>query len=170
MMVNLPRKEPAMDPNTEAALHALLTGPLVASLGTLHEGAPFVSMVPVVPAPDGSGHLIHVSRLAQHTRDLQADSPVSLMLMAPLEKGQDPLALPRVTLQGEAEEIPRDSDPHETAAAAYLARFPQAELTLGLGDFSFFLLRPTAGRLVLGFGRALSLDAAQIRSSLSKVR
>ena len=159
-----------MEPNTEAALHALLTGPLVASLGTLHEGAPFVSMVPVVPASDGSGHLIHVSRLAQHTRDLLADSPVSLMLMAPMDEGQDPLALPRVTLQGEAEEIPRDSDRHEAASEAYLARFPQAELTLGLGDFSFFLIRPTAGRLVLGFGRALSLDAAQIRASLSKIR
>jgi putative heme iron utilization protein len=173
MMVSPPWKEPAMEPNTEAALHALLTGPLVASLGTLHEGAPFVSMVPVVPAPDGSGHLIHVSRLAQHTRDLLADSPVSpvsLMLMTRLEKGQDPLALPRVTVQAEAEEIPKDSDRHEAAAAAYLARFPQAELTLGLGDFSFFLLRPTAGRLVLGFGRALSLDASQICASLSQVR
>jgi putative heme iron utilization protein len=159
-----------MDPNTEAALHALLTGLPVASLGTLHDGAPYVSMAPVIPAPDGSGFLIHVSRLAQHTRDLLAEARVSLMLMVPPEEGQEPLALPRVTVQGEAEAIPRDSDRHEAAAAAYLARFPQAEMTLGLRDFSFFLIRPTAGRLVLGFGRALSLDAAQIASSLSSLR
>lgn len=159
-----------MDPNAEAMLHALLTGPPVAALGTLHEGAPFVSMAPVAPAPEGSGYLIHVSRLAQHTRDLLVDARVSLLLMAPLTEGQDPLALPRLTLQGTAEELPADSAAHEAAAEAYLARFPQAEMTLGLGDFSFFLLRPATGRLVLGFGRALSLDASQIRAALSQGR
>jgi len=156
-----------LDPNTEATLHALLTGLPVASLGTLHDGAPFVSMAPVAPAQDGSGYLIHVSSLAQHTRDMLVDARVSLMLLVPPEAGQNPLALPRVTLQGEAEEIPRDSERHGEAAEAYLARFPQAEMTVGLGDFSFFLIRPTAGRLVLGFGRALSLDASQIWTSLS---
>jgi putative heme iron utilization protein len=159
-----------MDPNTEATLHALLTGLPVASLGTLHDGAPFVSMAPVVPAPDGTGFLIHVSRLAQHTRDMLVDARVSLMLMVPSEEGQDPLALPRVSLQGRAEELPADDSRHPAAARAYLARFPQAELTLGLGDFSFFLIRPTTGRLVFGFGRALSLDASQIGASLSLVR
>jgi len=159
-----------MDPNTEATLHALLTGLPVASLGTLHDGAPFVSMAPVVPAPDGTGFLIHVSRLAQHTRDMLVDARVSLMLMVPSEEGQDPLALPRVSLQGHAEELPADDSRHPAAARAYLARFPQAELTLGLGDFSFFLIRPTTGRLVFGFGRALSLDASQIGASLSLVR
>ena len=157
-----------MDSNTAAALQALLAGP-VASLGTLREGAPFVSMVPVAPAPDGSGFLIHVSQLAQHTRDMLADDRISLMFMAPAEDNQDPLALPRVTVQGRAEEIPAETPRHDASARAYLARFPQAEMTLGLGDFSFFLLRPTAGRLVLGFGRALSLDAPQILAGLPRV-
>ncbi|HEX4846329.1 MAG TPA: pyridoxamine 5'-phosphate oxidase family protein [Geothrix sp.] len=157
-----------MDPNTEAMLQALLMGTPVAALGTLHEGAPFVSMAPVAPAPDGSGYLIHVSRLAQHTRDLLADARVSLLFMAPLTEDQDPLALPRLTLQGTAEELPADSAAREAAAEAYLARFPQAEMTLGLWDFSFFLLRPVTGRLVLGFGRALSLDASQIRAALPR--
>ncbi|WP_291270370.1 pyridoxamine 5'-phosphate oxidase family protein [Geothrix sp.] len=158
-----------MEPTTEAMLEALLAMP-IASLGTLHEGAPFVSMVPVVAAPDGSGFLIHVSRLAQHTRDLVADARMSLLFTAPLEENPDPLALPRVTLQGAAEAISADSGEYDSAAEAYLARFPQAELTLGLGDFSFFRLRPATGRLVLGFGRALSLDAAQIRAALSPAR
>ncbi len=157
-----------MDPTAEAMLHALLAIP-VAALGTLRDGAPFVSMVPLVPGPDGSGFLLHVSRLAQHTRDLLADARVSLLLMAPLTEDQDPLALPRLTLQGVAEEIPLDSEVHASAAGAYLARFPQAELTLGLGDFSFFRIRATSGRLVSGFGRALTLDASQIRAGLSRV-
>ncbi|MBP7619219.1 MAG: pyridoxamine 5'-phosphate oxidase family protein [Geothrix sp.] len=155
-----------MEPTPETMLEALLASP-IAALGTLHEGAPFVSMVPVVPAPGGSGFLIHVSRLAQHTRDLVADARMSLLFTAPLTEDQDPLALPRVTLQGVAEAIAADSGEYEQAAEAYLARFPQAEMTLGLGDFSFFRLRPATGRLVLGFGRALSLDAAQIQAALS---
>ena len=76
-----------MDPNAASALQALLTGP-VASLGTLREGAPFVSMVPVAPAPDGLGFLVHVSLLAQHTRDILADARISLMPMVPLYDGQ----------------------------------------------------------------------------------
>ena len=155
-----------MEPTPETMLEALLASP-IAALGTLHEGAPFVSMVPAVPAPDGSGFLIHVSRLAQHTRDLVADARMSLLFTARLTEDQDPLALPRVTLQGAAEAIAADSGEYEQAAEAYLARFPQAEMTLGLGDFSFFRLRPATGRLVLGFGRALSLDAAQIQAALS---
>jgi hypothetical protein len=155
-----------MEPTPETMLEALLASP-IAALGTLHEGAPFVSMVPVVPAPGGSGFFIHVSRLAQHTRDLVADARMSLLFTAPLTEDQDPLALPRVTLQGAAEAIAADSGEYEQAAEAYLARFPQAEMTLGLGDFSFFRLRPATGRLVLGFGRALSLDAAQIQAALS---
>jgi hypothetical protein len=158
-----------MEPTPETMLEALLASP-IAALGTLHEGAPFVSMVPAVPAPDGSGFLIHVSRLAQHTRDLVADARMSLLFTARLTEDQDPLALPRVTLQGAAEAIAADSGEYEQAAEAYLARFPQAEMTLGLGDFSFFHLRPATGRLVLGFGRALSLDAAQIQAALSLER
>ncbi|MBK8573151.1 MAG: hypothetical protein IPN91_11000 [Holophagaceae bacterium] len=111
-----------------------------------------------------------MSRLAQHTRDLVADARMSLLFTARLTEDQDPLALPRVTLQGAAEAIAADSGEYEQAAEAYLARFPQAEMTLGLGDFSFFRLRPATGRLVLGFGRALSLDAAQIQAALSPER
>jgi putative heme iron utilization protein len=157
-----------LDSSTETIFQALLNLP-VAALGTLHQEAPFVSMVPLVPAQDGSGFLIHVSRLAQHTKDLMADGRVSLLLMQPLEEQQDPLALPRLTLQGEAEAISVGSSAHDSAAAAYLARFPQAEMTLGLGDFSFFRIRPASGRLVAGFGRALSLDASQIQTGLSRV-
>ena len=155
-----------MDSATKATFRSLLALP-VAALGTLHDGAPFVSMTPLVPDPGRTGFFIHVSRLAQHTRDLVVDGRVSLLFMQPLDADQDPLALPRLTLQGAAEAIPTDSEGHESAAEAYLARFPQAEMTLHLDDFSFFLIRPATGRLVSGFGRALSLDAAEIHMGLS---
>jgi putative heme iron utilization protein len=154
-----------MNPDLKATLQSLLASP-VAALGTLRDGAPFVSMVPV--APDAEGLLIHVSGLAAHTRDLRADARMSLLFMAPLEGDANPLALPRLTLQGEAKELDRDSEEHDAAAQRYLARFPQAEQTLGLGDFAFFLLRPHSGRLVAGFGQALSLGAQDLIQGLPR--
>ena len=108
-----------------------------------------------------------MSRLAQHILDLLADPRVSLLFIARLDEGLDPLALPRLTLQGGAAAIPTGST-LEAAAGAYLARFPQAEMTLGLGDFSFFRIQPTSRRLVSGFGRAFSLDVTQIEAGLSR--
>ena len=152
-----------MNPDLRKTLEALLAIP-VAALGTLHQGAPFVSMVPV--ATHAEGLLIHVSGLAAHTQDLRTDPRMSLLFMAPLSPEADPLALPRVTLQGEAREVERDNPDYDLAARTYLARFQQAEQTLGLGDFTFFLLRPSSGRLVAGFGRALSLATPEILGAL----
>lgn len=153
-----------MPERAHTALAPLLMIP-VASLGTLHEGAPFVSMVPVAGDPQEAGWLIHVSRLASHTRDLEADPRASLMWMAPLEEDTDPLSLPRVTVQCLAAPVPEGGE--EAAARAYLARFPQAEPLLGFGDFAFWRLRPESARLVLGFGRAMSLDAEAVLRALA---
>lgn len=140
-----------------------LFGVPVAALGTLHGGAPFVSMVPVAPEP-GRGFLIHVSRLASHTRDLEADPRASLMWMAPLDEEADPLALPRVTVGCHAEPVPGGEA--DAAARAYLARFPQAEPLIGFGDFGFWRLRPESARLVAGFGRASSLGRDAVLKAL----
>lgn len=151
-----------MQPTNPDILASLLRVP-VAALGTLHEGAPSVSMVPAAPEP-GLGFLIHVSRLASHTRDLEADPRASLMWMAPLDEEADPLALPRVTVPCLAEPVPGGEA--DAAARAYLARFPQAEPLMGFGDFGFWRLRPGSARLVAGFGRALSLDRDAVLKAL----
>ena len=68
-----------------------------------------------------------------------------------------PQALPRVALQVEARTLPPGHPDHDIARAAYLARFPQAEITFGLADFSLVALQPLSARLVAGFGRAHGL-------------
>ena len=151
-----------MDAVTEVALRELLRVQTVGALGTLHRGhggvEPFVSMVPV--AWQGADAIIHVSALAQHTRDLREDPRVSLMLTAPRIAGDDALALARATLQADAATIDRDDPDHGPAGTAYLARFPQAGQTFALGDFMLVRLRPRSLRFVAGFGRAHSLGAA----------
>lgn len=155
-----------MDAETTQKLAQLVRSRRTAALGTLHEGAPFVSMVPYAIAEDGAGFLIHVSRLAAHTRDMIADARVSL-LVAQAEGGDtSPLALPRVSVQGEAQAISRDGAEQAAYGAAYLARFPDAEPMFAFADFSLFLIRPVSARFVAGFGQAHSLSAESVKRVL----
>jgi putative heme iron utilization protein len=147
--------------NAELAerLRALFAAQPIASLGTLHDGAPFVSMVPYALLPNAAAFVIHVSGLAAHTKDMVADPRVSLMVMAVPDPDGNPQALARVTVQGEAVQIPAEAPILEAARAAYLARFPSSAQTFELGDFALFAIRATSARFVGGFAQAKSLSA-----------
>jgi hypothetical protein len=82
------------------------------------------------------------------------------MLLAPRTAGDDPQAVPRVTLQAEARELGAGSAAATAAAAVYRARFPRAGQTFALADFALFELLPQSARFVAGFGRAHALTAA----------
>ena len=58
-----------MDPSIAPAIKSLLATQRIASLGTLHDGDPHVSMVPFAVLPAGPDFVIHVSSLAAHTGD-----------------------------------------------------------------------------------------------------
>lgn len=158
-----------MQAEDRAALRALVEGRRQAALGTVEAGAPFVSMVlyalerrpGLAPAP-----LILVSRLAAHTRHLQAEPRASLLIALPDVGEGDPQALARVTLQCEARAVPADAPDHAGARAAYLGRLPQQEYLFGFPDFTLFRLEPREARYVGGFARALTLSAAQLAEAL----
>lgn len=156
-MTDAPERPDSSDVDDAQRLRRLLDERPVASLATLHRGEPAVSMVPFVLRRDDGALLIHVSALATHTRDMQAHPRVSLMVMAEPDAATPPQALPRVTLQCEAQAIPREGAAYEAAKAAYLARFPDAAITFELADFSLVALTPHSARLVAGFGRAHAL-------------
>lgn len=161
-----------MDNATVAELRTLVRSQPVAALGTLHatrDGVePFVSMVPVAwltaPTPQA---VIHVSTLAPHTRDLQQDPRVSLMLTAALGPDDNPQALARLSLQARARSLQPGEAEWTQAKAVYLARFARAEQTFALGDFLLFALQPVSARFVAGFGRAHGLSVNQLTTWLS---
>jgi putative heme iron utilization protein len=157
-----------MDALSKNLLFKLVSENRVASLGTLHEGGPFVSMVLAAPDPTHSVWFIHVSRLSGHTHDLLEDPRVSLMLAMPDAGGKDPQQLARLTLTGEATELAADSDEEASAKEIYLGKFPHmAEIVDQLGDFSFWVVRPKSARFVGGFARAFTLDPAALRSEIA---
>ena len=152
-----------MDTETLQILSRLIATGRVSSLGTLRNGAPFVSMVLYAPSSDYSSFLLHVSRLAVHTKDILADPRVSLMICEADLTGGDPQTLPRVTLQGEAGEIQKSTPEYQAARALYLARFPASEVTFGLGDFGLFSVRPHSGRFVAGFAQAYNITVEDLK-------
>ena len=91
-----------MDAELLQIIHRLLGTARMAALGTLREGAPFVSLTTTAPADDFSAFWLHLSRLAFHTRHIEADPRVSLMFWEEAGQERNPQTLARISLAGEA--------------------------------------------------------------------
>jgi putative heme iron utilization protein len=159
------------EPRLTVALRTLLQTQRVAALATLDaEGFPFVSMVPFAVEPFSAQLIIHVSGLAAHTRNLQTTPRVSLLVMQAEVTGEPVHALARVTLEGVATVLERESAAWLQARVAYLERFPDAQPMTELGDFMFVGIAVQGARQVAGFGAARSLDAETVAEVLRPPR
>jgi putative heme iron utilization protein len=159
------------EPRLTQALRTLLQTQRVAALGTLDaDGLPFVSMVPFAVEPASAQLVIHVSGLAAHTRNLQTTPRVSLLVMQAEVAGEPVHALARVTLEGVAAVLERESAVWLLARDAYLTRFPDAQPMTELGDFMFVGIAVQGARQVAGFGAARSLDAEAVAQVLRPPR
>jgi putative heme iron utilization protein len=131
-----------------------------ASLGTLDDtGAPFASYVVAAPADDLSPLLL-LSRLAVHTRNLERDARASLLLVREPAAEEEAMTALRLTLSGR---VLRDDDPE--SRRFYLARHSEASRYAGFADFSLYRFQVAAGHLVAGFGRIVTLSAAELLDS-----
>lgn len=156
-----------MNASQSEALRQLLEGQEVASLGTLHNGEPFVSMVPYALLPQDGSVVIHVSRLATHTRDMETHAGVSLLVMEQRSPDVPPQALPRASLQGAARRCPPEDPAHAAAREAYLSRFPNSQEMFGFADFSLFVIEPRSVRYVGGFAQAWSITGQEYARIMS---
>jgi heme iron utilization protein len=159
-----------MDENQTREIRKLLLGGEVAALGTLHNGEPAVSMVPYAILPGTGQFVIHVSRLATHTRDMQRHAGVSIMVVAERTQDSSAQALARVSFAATAAPCTAESPDYQTARAVYLARFPTAEPMFGFGDFSLYLVSPRSVRFVGGFAQAWSATGAQYQQAMARAQ
>ena len=116
---------------------------------------PYASLVLAACRPD-AGPLLLLSDLADHSRNIAADPRVSLLFDGTAGFA-DPLAGPRLTLLGRAEETDDAAD-----RARYLARHPSAGAYAGFKDFRLYRIEVARGHLVAGFGRIHWLGASDI--------
>jgi len=148
--------------DADALLRDLLAQERIAHLATLRQGAPMASMTLYLPAPDFSAFHVHVSGLAWHTQDMATDPRVALSIAQADDGRADPFTLIRVTIGGDAVQLPNEGAGFDSLKAAWLARFPKQAVNFGLADFSFWRIAPREARFVAGFGRIHNLSAADL--------
>lgn len=124
----------------------------LATASTSDGGWPFCSLVTIACDCDGSPILL-LSRLSDHTRNLDADSRASLLLEE--ASGRDnPQTGPRLTLMGRI--VP---DPEPRLRRRFLAHHPEAAMYADFADFRIFRMTVNGGHWVGGFARARRLEA-----------
>ncbi|HEU5102352.1 MAG TPA: pyridoxamine 5'-phosphate oxidase family protein [Roseiflexaceae bacterium] len=147
----------------------LIRGQRVAALGTLREAYPFASMVAYAAEPDFGGVLLHLSRLAAHTKQLLAAPQSSLLICEPDDGRDDPQTLARITLSGAATPIPAESAAYADARDCYLARLPVSAPLFEFPDFALFRFVPSEARYVGGFGRIYTLTSQHLQRAAEHV-
>jgi putative heme iron utilization protein len=150
-----------VDADTAGSLAGLIRKERIAHLGTLRGGAPLVSMTLFIAQQDLSAFYVHVSRLAWHTQDMLQDPRVALSIAETDDGRPDPFTLMRVSIRGEASQLPPDQ---QELKRLWLARFPEQAVNFELADFSFWKIAPRDARFVAGFGRIHNLSAAGLRA------
>ncbi len=128
-------------------------------------GNPMASMVGYVMTPDHGGLYLHLSRLAAHTGNLLAGGRAALVISEEDNGRKDPQECARVTLQGDARVIARDSDEYLPARQRYLLRLPASERLFDFPDFLLFRLDIQAARFVGGFAQARTFSATELRGA-----
>ncbi|WP_144111189.1 HugZ family protein [Paraburkholderia sp. BCC1886] len=135
-------------------LHSAAFGTLATHARQPH-GFPYPTVLPFAPDPQHRP-MILVSRLAEHTHNLHADSRAGFLVVdAP---DGDVLNGQRVTLLGSFE--PVESSP--ALVHRYLRYHPDAQRYLVLGDFTFWTMRLERLRYIGGFGAMGWLDGAEL--------
>jgi putative heme iron utilization protein len=156
------RTEEHVNPEEKRRLAALLRTSRWAAFATARDNLPLATWVALAPEDDLGGFLLHLSRLALHTRYLETNPRASLSFTEPDRGAGDPQELARVSLQGYIETIGRRADGYADARERYLARFPAAATTFELGDFALLRFVTETARYVPGFGRVHRLTVAEL--------
>lgn len=146
-----------MERNVLEAIRSLLQDSRVLSLAVLVDGDPEAALLPFACREDYRALYVQASGLARHARGLQSAARVGVLVHANDTADADPMQLSRLSVQATVAVLDRASREFASAAARFIARFPGAELTLGLQDFNLYELRLGRGRYVEGFARAFNI-------------
>jgi heme iron utilization protein len=126
------------------------------------DGIPEASYSPFVKNENGVFY-IYVSEMSAHTANLLDNGKVSVLLIADENKTTQIFARKRVTFQCEATELLRDSAEWEKIINLFSAKFGGVmEHLKTMLDFHMIAMKPTKGRLVLGFGRAYDVFGSKM--------
>jgi putative heme iron utilization protein len=118
-------------------------------------GYPFGSLTPYAMTHEGRV-AVYVSEIAQHTRNMRGDPKVCLTVTEG-SGTENQQALGRVTVVGDAREVPADLK--VVVGERYFSLFPEAREYAGTHDFLFYWVEPRRVRYIGGFGRIFWVEA-----------
>jgi putative heme iron utilization protein len=150
--MNIPKQAPLH------LLHRVSEGTL-ATHSRDASGFPYPTALPFAPTARHAP-MILISRLAEHTRNLQADSRAGFLVSH--ASGGRVLEGQRLTLLGTF--APAAQEEHPALTRRYLRYHPDAERYLELGDFAFWVMSPERMRFIGGFGAMGWLEGGEIDS------
>ena len=154
-----------MNTAEQQRLAAVIRSQRWSALATQGDDGPEASWAAYVAEAEFAGFLLHLSRLAAHTRNLLRDPRVCLAISEREREDSDPQLLARVMIQGRAAIIPRETADYAAAARCYQERLPDSQPLFGFADFILFRLKPERIRFVGGFARAYTVDAKGLREA-----
>lgn len=125
-------------------------------------GYPFGSVAPFV-LDHHCQPIILISSIAEHTKNIQSNPKVSLLVFA---GGEDLQANARLTLLGEAGQIEKKAD--ADLRARYLRYLPQAASYFDMHDFSFYRIHIHQARYIGGFGKMTWFSDVDLLSDISQ--
>lgn len=126
------------------------------------QGVPLSSYAPVFIDESGC-FLVYVSAMAKHYTHLKKGRLASVTLIEDEAASDELFARKRLSVDCEAALIPRDSDAWESGMSSLQKRHGEIVGYLrDLTDFDLFSLKPSSGRLVLGFGKAYQISGMEL--------
>jgi putative heme iron utilization protein len=152
-----------MDREVLQGIRRLLDDTRVLSLAVLVDGDPEAALLPFARRDDYGALFVQASGLARHARGLGAGARVGVLVHGGDTLDADPMQLPRLSLQAIVGVLDKSSEQFASASARFTTRFPNAAMTLGLGDFNLYELTLVRGRYVEGFARAFNVGPDTLR-------
>jgi len=153
-----------MDEESKIFLTELLVSSKIASLGTINEDQPFVSMVSFSSAQDFSEFYIHISQLAKHTKNILKNNKVSLMICQPETFTSNPQKLARISIMGNVNLVDKADENYELIKRNFLTKNPFAEMYFTLGDFQLYRIEVEKARYVAGFAKTFNLTRVSLQN------
>lgn len=120
-------------------------------------GYPFGSVTPYCLDKNFRPNIL-ISTIAQHTKNINANSKVSLTIIEqnPLTNKQ---AKGRLTFVGDCKLVEEDKE----IKTRYLSYFPNAKDYFGTHDFKFYYIEPERIRFIGGFGKIYWIEKDQFK-------
>lgn len=122
------------------------------------DGTPDASAAPMVMGDAGEFY-IYISGLSRHTSNLESNPTAGVLLIQPLQGGENAFARERLSYQCTATRVQRDTPTFADILQRFSRQFGNIVDTLkNLPDFQLFCLMPLSGTYIRGFGQAWRLS------------